>query len=342
MRLKKCCMPLAACCLLALCGCAAPPAVQGSDTAVGQSSSAAVSHSSASQSAPTPSQGSFSTETPAAGSSSSSSVFTLKNITPGSIYQGDIVILTPQASGTEVYADAALGLTVDVSNAAEGYIMARCTGADSRIKVRLVHGEEHYDYDLRRDGVYEVYPLQMGSGSYEFTVYQNVSGNKYRPIFNGSFTADMPDVDRVFVYPNQYVWYTDDEDTVKLSYDLCDGLTDATEKAQRIYDYLVWYLSYDDDKADQVKNGTLTNYIPSVDEILELKKGICFDYAAVLASMCRAQGIPVRLVIGYVRPGDIYHAWNSVYLDGKWVWMDATFGPNSKFNESNYTQDRRY
>ena len=72
-----------------------------------------------------------------------------------------------------------------------------------------------------------------------------------------------------------------------------------------------------------------------MDETLQEKTGICFDYAALMTAMLRTQGIPTRLVIGYA--GELYHAWISVYIkdvgwidniiyfDGKeWSRMDPT------------------
>ena len=148
----------------------------------------------------------------------------------------------------------------------------------------------------------------------------------------------MENTDRVYLNPSQYVWYTNDKNAVKLSYDLCVGLTTDEEKTKKIYDYIVWLLSYDDYKAENVQKG----YIPDVDSVLAEKKGICFYYSALFASMLRAQNIPVRLVIGYVQPDNIYHAWNQVYLNGAWVWMDSTFGPNAAQTEKDYTQDKKY
>ena len=110
------------------------------------------------------------------------------------------------------------------------------------------------------------------------------------------------------------------------------------EKAACIYNYITGLLTYDKEKAATVEKG----YLPDVDATLRERKGICFDYAALFAAMLRAQNIPVRLAIGYVQPDNIYHAWNQVYIDGEWVWMDATFGPSSSYTESSYTKEREY
>ena len=50
-----------------------------------------------------------------------------------------------------------------------------------------------------------------------------------------------------------------------------------------------------------------SGYLPDVDEVLASQTGICFDYAAVMASMLRCERIPTRLEVGYM--GEVYHAW---------------------------------
>ena len=59
---------------------------------------------------------------------------------------------------------------------------------------------------------------------------------------------------------------------------------------------------YDRKLAKTVKN----DYLPNLDQIYKKKKGICFDYAAVMTAMLRSQGVPTKLVIGYT--GNAYHA----------------------------------
>ena len=79
-----------------------------------------------------------------------------------------------------------------------------------------------------------------------------------------------------------------------------------------------------------------SGYLPDIDETLKTEKGICFDYAALMAGMLRSRGIPTKLDIGYTG-GDIYHAWISTWLSGRgwvdiiefdgksWKLMDPTF-----------------
>ena len=257
-------------------------------------------------------------------------------VEPGSVYTGPIDVPLPEASGEVVFEEN--GVTVDASHTEDGYLMVKGFPSEVRLKVQVTLGEETYTYDLNQEEEYEVYPLQMGNGTYRVQVFQQVEGTSYSPVYYTEVEVEMPDTDRVYLYPSQYVWYTNDKNAVKLSYDLCVDLTSDAEKVQRIYDYIVGLLSYDHEKAATVQKG----YLPDVDATLRERKGICFDYSALFAAMLRAQDIPVRLAIGYVQPDNIYHAWNQVYLDGEWVWMDATFGPTSSYTEDNYTKERQY
>ena len=58
-------------------------------------------------------------------------------------------------------------------------------------------------------------------------------------------------------------------------------------------------------------------------------KGICFDYASLTASMLRSQGIPTKVIFGYVSPDDLYHAWNMFYTEESgWVTVEFAVDPN--------------
>lgn len=259
-----------------------------------------------------------------------------QEIEPGSIYTGEIHVCTPTASGTVVFEDN--GVIVDASHTEDGYIMVRCQEQASRLKLCIAQNEEAYTYNLNQEGTYEVYPLQMGNGTYEIQAFQQIEGNQYSQIASVQLEVNMPDPEKAFIAPSQYVWYTEETSAVKLSYDLCVDLSSDAEKVERIASYLANLLSYDYEKAKTVERG----YIPDPDEILRTKKGICFDYAALFAVMLRTQNIPVRLVTGYIQPDHLYHAWNQVYIDGRWIWKDLTLGSSSPCREEDYVQEKAY
>lgn len=223
------------------------------------------------------------------------------------------------------------GGIIDYSHTADGYVMVNYTAeTDKRLKVRLTNVTT-YTYDLT-PGLWTVFPLSDGNGSYRLTVYKNVYGSEYATETALEFSAELTDEFAPFLRPNQYVHYTDAPDTMDLGAKLCTGLSHPLEKVAAVYDYVVAEFTYDYDKAAAVKSG----YIPVLDQVLAEKSGICFDYAALMTAMLRSQQVPCKLVIGYA--GTAYHAWISVwteengwvdgaiFFDGQsWKRMDPTF-----------------
>ena len=248
-----------------------------------------------------------------------------------------VAAVMPVASGAVVHSNAKV--KIDASNVKDGYIMAAYTAqTQKRLKVRVTGPDKIvYTYDLKNDGDYEVYPLSGGQGKYSVAVYENTTGNKYAVAYSTTFTAMMTDDFAPFLRPNQYVNYTEDSAAVKQAKELTAGKKTDLEKITAVYKYVVTTLTYDKEKAKTVKSG----YLPNVDNVLAAKKGICFDYAALMTAMLRSQGIPTKLVIGYT--GDVYHAWINTYIpeqgwvegviffDGiSWKLMDPTFASSAK------------
>ena len=102
-------------------------------------------------------------------------------VEPGSIYTGPVEAPMPEASGEVVYEGN--GVTVDASHMEDGYIMVKGSESDTRLKTLVMLGGETYSYDLNQEGGYEVYPLQMGNGTYEIEVYQQVEGTTYSKLY---------------------------------------------------------------------------------------------------------------------------------------------------------------
>ena len=224
------------------------------------------------------------------------------------------IVLKPEHPGTKVIEnDVAI---VDYSNAEQGYVMVCYTGStEKRLKFRLKGPHTTYTYNLPV-GKWETFPLSDGNGTYKTLVYRNTSGNKYTTALSDSITVELEDEFAPFLRPNQYVNYTNATNTISKAAELTAGKTDTLEKVACIYDYVVQTMSYDREKAATVKSG----YLPVLDEILEAKKGICFDYASLMAGMLRSQGVPCKMVVGYA--GSAYHAWISVWTE-EYGWIDG-------------------
>jgi hypothetical protein len=61
-------------------------------------------------------------------------------------------------------------------------------------------------------------------------------------------------------------------------------------------------------------------------DVLESGEGDCTEHAVLLAALARARGIPARVAIGlvYYKQSFLYHMWTEMYLEGRWIPMDAT------------------
>lgn len=248
------------------------------------------------------------------------------------------VVLQPEASGDrQQRCDTAV---VDHSHTEDGYIMVEHFGqTDKRLKALLKGPSTTYSYDLPQ-GQWVILPLSDGNGSYQAGIYRNVSGTAYAMEMLAEFDVTLQDEFAPFLRPNQYVNYLTAPNTVARGAELCVGLEQPLEKVEAIYEYVVQSLQYDEEKATDVQSG----YLPDLDQILEIKKGICFDYAAMMTAMLRSQKVPCKLVVGYA--GSIYHAWISVWteengwIDGAiffdghvWKRMDPTFASSTDNQE---------
>lgn len=230
------------------------------------------------------------------------------------------VIRLPKASNTKTIGNDRI--IFDVSNTKDGYIMVTYKGTNPKVKVRITNPKEKdpYTYDVV-DG-YNVYPLTGSNGSYEFSAYENISDDRYSLLYKGNVEVTLKNEYTAFLYPNQFVNYNGKSKAIEEGKKIAEGASNDLDVVAKVYAYMIEHVTYDEDKADLVKQGKLNGYLPVVDEILDTKKGICFDYAALMATMLRTQNIPTRLMIGYATMNKVsfYHAWIGVYIkDIGWV-----------------------
>jgi len=87
----------------------------------------------------------------------------------------------------------------------------------------------------------------------------------------------------------------------------------------------------------------ITNIETTLDEILEIRKGVCQDFAHLLLQLLRTVGIPSRYVSGYVCPNETglrgegaTHAWVEIYSPTQgWLGLDPT---NNIWTMDNYVK----
>ena len=227
-------------------------------------------------------------------------------------------------------------LQADLSNAQEGYILASLNAATKhKMKLRIVKDGTTLTYDMNLDGEFEVFPLQLGSGYYEISLYENISGKKYALSGVLPLSVKLNREDASFFYPNQYVDYKVISEAVAKADELCAGKTDQ-ESYQIVTDFMTQNFLYDYVKAITVKAGTL----PDIDGSYEKKMGVCQDLSAIMCCMLRTQGLPARLIIGYADKQ--YHAWTVTEIDGKEYFFDPTAALSAIAKVKDYSMERYY
>jgi len=248
-------------------------------------------------------------------------------------------ILVPVASGTAVK-EAEKG-RIDYSNIQDGYVMVQYTATTTKkLKAQVKGPTTTYTYTIQ-PGQWETFPLSDGNGAYKITVFENAVDKKYATIVSVDVSVELQDEFAPFLRPNQYVNFEGATETIRLGAELVQGKKTELEKVEAVYGYVVKNITYDTELAATVKSG----YLPVLDHVLASKKGICFDYAALMTGMLRSQGVPCKLVVGYA--GEVYHAWisvysekdgwidNAIYFDGTtWKRMDPTFASSANRSDS--------
>ena len=215
------------------------------------------------------------------------------------------------------YAQAAA--TINTSNAANGIVSVSFTGDMSKgVVLQVTKGNDKYQYFMTKANVNV--PLQMGTGSYTVTVFEMVSGNQAKPV--SSATVDVKSINEQAMYSTSVIMVEFASSVTAIpALKQVAGTGANNVKTNQVYENIVQNFSYDNDKAKNPPK----NYVPAIDPIYASKKGICFDYSVVFGGALRSQGIPAKLVMGYAPDIAEYHAWNEIFLDGKWIVVDTTY-----------------
>ena len=239
---------------------------------------------------------------------------------------------------------------MDLTALEDGYLGVSAR-SDKRLKFQVMKGDLTYTYDLANNGTPAIFPLQCGDGEYRLRVMENIVDSKYAELYAIYVSAVLSDENAPFLRPSAYVNYSRNSDCVKKAQELAQTAGTPLGLVSRVYEYVCKSVRYDTQLAQTVKSG----YLPVPDNTMKTGKGICFDYAALSAAMLRSQGVPTKMVFGYVAPDNLYHAWNMFYTEetgwvtakfevtgDSWVRLDLTFaanGANDQFigDGSNYS-----
>lgn len=149
----------------------------------------------------------------------------------------------------------------------------------------------------------------------------------------------------VTLFKGKYNWSDDTTDKYLLSseyidsdnqsiIDIANALTvdrDNYQTAKNISEYVSRNIEFDyTEKTNQNTN--------TASETLEMKEGVCGDYANLMTALLRASGIPAKSISGLVfnslsessdwsSPAGS-HGWVEFLIDGEWYFDDPTWGDN--------------
>jgi hypothetical protein len=240
------------------------------------------------------------------------------------------VVEKPIRYGTEINFDqASLGIVRVFYNET----------VEKKMKLIVQLGEAKYVYNLFRSNDYVNYPLQLGDGQYTVSVFENTTGTKYRKVASSSFQVVLKNQNDVYLQSILEINWNEEDESIKLADEIVaqalaakKAKTAVSKRAQvvltekeivnELYMYIIKNYKYDYKKIETLD----FSYTPDNDSFLISKKGICYDYSSLLASMLRSQGIPTKMVKGYANESKVYHAWNEIYVSSekRWVVTDIT------------------
>jgi transglutaminase-like putative cysteine protease len=91
----------------------------------------------------------------------------------------------------------------------------------------------------------------------------------------------------------------------------------------------------------------VTNVYSAVDDVLELRAGVCQDFAHLFIAVARTMGVPARYVSGYIHAAGAAttasHAWAEAWVPARgWVGYDATHPVRTSENHVRLAVGRDY
>ena len=154
----------------------------------------------------------------------------------------------------------------------------------------------------------------LGPETAEVTVYALRPGDKNG---NPDAPADRPGRDDIL--PNSMI-QSDDAAIVAMAKEAVGDLKEPWQVAVALEKYVKKHITEKD----------FSTAFATAAEVAQSRQGDCTEHAVLLAALARACGIPARGAMGLVylpeEQAFFYHMWTEVYIDGRWIPLDATIG----------------
>jgi hypothetical protein len=200
------------------------------------------------------------------------------------------------------------------------------------IKIMIQKGKDKHFYNLEKN---KYYPLAFGNGEYFIAILESVEGKKYKVVAHEKINLNLKDENIVYLNSTQTINWNNNMESIIKAKELTKNLKTDKEKITAIYKYIINNISYDNEKIPYINK----NYVPNIEITYEVKKGICYDYTSLFASMLRSINIPTKLVKGNKNDINTYHAWNEVYISdtNEWIIIDTTYDAHLLKNNLSYS-----
>ena len=200
-------------------------------------------------------------------------------------------------------------------------------GADMKIPVDRPLKPEEIDrqsrYKIKLDGGDPAAMLvesasqavrSLGPETAEVTVYALRPGDR-----SGNAKAPTDRPGRADVLPNNMI-QSDDPKIVAMAEEAAGDLKEPWQVAVALEKYVKKHITEKD----------FTTAFATAAEVAQSRQGDCTEHAVLLIALARARGIPARGAMGLIYlPEDqafFYHMWTEVYVDNRWIPLDATIG----------------
>lgn len=208
---------------------------------------------------------------------------------------------------------------IDLTCVPKGLIAVSCR-SEKKLHVLVNYLDSKSNYVVPNDGTPYVIPLPYGNGVYTVSIWEYYNEDGYVKKYETNINAVLDDPLSPFSYANGRVPYKENDTCVKLAHKIAKKAISSEMFAYGVKEWTEKNVVYDTSYVP----GKLSTHQINPDETIRSGKGICLDYASLMAAMLRSQGVPARLAFGYVTHEGVreYHAWTDAWIDGAWVTLD--------------------
>lgn len=169
-------------------------------------------------------------------------------------------------------------------------------------------------------------PLKDGAGKYKLSIFASKNESRYVSSYayvNAQEVINNDTRDLSYLLPSENVQSTNAQ-IVELAKSLTENAETERDAVLKIHQYIIHNISYD---MDAFTTGSYKTKAYDAITVLNNQTSFCAGYSNLFAALTRAAGIKTRVINGTVdRAGErLEHAWNQVFVDGEWKFVDTTW-----------------